>query len=125
MTEYNDLLVDFSKTAEVFMTNGLNFPKSEVNFEQSIIAPATQFLLEFYLQTQDKQYMEAAEKMMPVVENLCGNQPDYRLNEIPIRHWDCYWFGKRQVFGDTFPHYWTCINANAYFYYAKATGKEE
>ena len=54
MTEYNDLLIDFSKTAEVFMTNGLNFPKSEVNFEQSIIAPATQFLLEFYLQTKDK-----------------------------------------------------------------------
>ena len=124
-TEYNDLLVDFSKTADIFMHNGLNFPKSEVNFEQSIIAPATQFLLEFYLQTKDKQYLEAAEKMLPVVESLCGQQPDYRLNEIPIRHWDCYWFGKRQVFGDTFPHYWSCINANAYFYYAKATGKEE
>ena len=123
--EYNDLLVDYSKTAEVLMGNGLDFPKSEVNFEQAIIAPATQFLLEFYLQTADRQYLEAAEKMMPVVENLCGRQPDYRLNEIPIRHWDCYWFGKRQVFGDTFPHYWTCINANAYYYYAKATGKEE
>lgn len=125
MAEYNDLLIDFSKTADVFMRNGLHFPKSEVNYEQSIVAPATQFLLEMYLQTKDTQYLEGAEKMMPLVENLCGNQPDYRLNEIPIRHWDCYWFGKRQVFGDTFPHYWTCINANAYYYYAKATGKEQ
>lgn len=36
MTEYNDLLIDFAHTADVFMKNGLNFPKSEVNFEQSI-----------------------------------------------------------------------------------------
>lgn len=123
--EYNDLLIDFSKTADVFMKNGLIFPKSEVNFEQSIVAPAAQFLVEMYLQTQDRQYMDAAEKMMPVVENFSGNQPDYRLNKISIRHWDCYWFGKRRVFGDTFPHYWSCINGAAYYYYAKATGKEE
>ncbi len=125
MAEYNHLLIDFSKTADIFIKNGLNFPKHEVNFEQSIIAPATQFLLELYLQTQDKQYLQAAENMLPVAENLCGGQPDYRLNEAPIRHWDCYWFGKRQLYGDTFPHYWSCINGAAYYYYAKATGKEE
>ena len=125
MTEYNHLLIDFSRTADIFIKNGLNFPKHEVNFEQSIIAPATQFLLELYLQTQDKQYLHAAENMLPVAENLCGQQPDYRLNEIAIRHWDCYWFGKRQLYGDTFPHYWSCVNGAAYYYYAKATGKEE
>lgn len=65
MAEYNDLLIDFSKTADVFMRNGLRFPKSEVNYEQSIVAPATQFLLEMYLQTKDNQYLEGAEKMMP------------------------------------------------------------
>ena len=123
-TEYNDLLIDFSRTADVFIKNGLNFPKSEVNFEQSIVAPATQFLLEMYLQTKDNQYLKAAEKMMPIVDNLSGLQPDYHLHEIPIRHWDCYWFGKRQIFGDTFPHYWSCINAAVYYYYAIATGKE-
>lgn len=58
MAEYNDLLIDFSKTADVFMRNGLHFPKSEVNYEQSIVAPATQFLLEMYLQTKDNQYLE-------------------------------------------------------------------
>lgn len=120
--EYNDLLIDYSKTAKVFMDNGLRFPKSEVNFEQSIVAPATQLLLEMYIATKDSSYLKSAENMMPVVENLCGIQPDYRLNEIPIRHWDCYWFGKRQLFGDTFPHYWSCINANVYYYYALATG---
>ena len=124
-TAYNDLLIDFSKTADVFMRNGLRFPKSEVNFEQSIVAPATQLLLEMFIATQDSNYLKAADNMMPVVENLCGNQPDYRLNEIAIRHWDCYWFGKRQVFGDTFPHYWSTINANVYYYYALATGDKK
>lgn len=125
MTEYNDLLIDFAHTADVFMKNGLNFPKSEVIFEQSIVAPATQFLLELYLQTKDAKYLNAAKKMLPVVENFSANQPAYRLNEIPIRHWDCYWFGKRRVFGDTFPHYWSCLNGTVYYYYALATGSEE
>ena len=125
MAEYNDLLIDFSHTADQFMKNGLNFPKSEVNFEQSIVAPPAQFLLELYLQTQNEQYLNAAEVMLPVVENLSANQPAYRLNEIPIRHWDCYWFGKRKLFGDTFPHYWSALNGNVYYYYALATGKDE
>lgn len=120
-TEYNKLLIDYSKTAAVFMKNGLNFPKSEVNYEQSIIAPALQFLLELYLQTHDSAYLSTAKEMLPVTENFCGFQPDYRLHEIAIRHWDCYWFGKRQLYGDTFPHYWSTINANVY-YYALATG---
>ena len=68
------------------MKNGLNFPKSEVIFEQSIVAPATQFLLELYLQTKDAKYLNAAKEMLPVVENFSANQPAYRLNEIPIRH---------------------------------------
>lgn len=121
-TEYNKLLIDYAKTAAVFMKNGLNFPKFEVNYEQSIIAPAVQFLLELYLQTKDESYLATAKEMLPMAENFCGFQPDYRLHEIAIRHWDCYWFGKRQLYGDTFPHYWSTINANAYNYYAQATG---
>ena len=40
MTAERDfLLYDFCQTADIFTKNGLNFPKSEVNYEQSIIAP--------------------------------------------------------------------------------------
>lgn len=120
--EYNHLLIDYAKTADIFMKNGLNFPKHEVNFEQSIVAPATQFLLEMYLATRDSAYLKKAQEMLPVCENFCGQQPDYRLHEIAIRHWDGFWFGKRMMFGDTFPHYWSCINAQVYHYYVLATG---
>ena len=38
-----------------------------------------------------------------------GRQPDYHLYETAIRHWDGYWFGKRRLYGDTFPHYWSTL----------------
>lgn len=68
---------------------------------------------------------ECAEKLMPALEAFNGNQPHYRLNDIAIRHRDGYWFGKRRLYGDVFPHYWSAITAAAFHYYAKATGKNE
>lgn len=122
--ERDTLLTEFGKVADTFTANGLSFPKSEVDFEQSIVAPAAQFLLEYYLATKNEKYLETARLMMPVVENFCGFQPHYRLHDISIRHWDCYWFGKQQLFGDTFPHYWSAVNGLAYYYYWLATGDE-
>ena len=121
--ERAQLLQDFRRTADVYVKNGLDFPKFEVNYEQSIIAPAVWFLCEMYLVTGDKTYLAGAEKMLPALEALGGEQPHYRMNGIGIRHWDGYWFGKRQTYGDVFPHYWSAITAAAYHYYAKATGK--
>lgn len=62
------LLMHYRQTAGEFCRNGLNFPKSEVNYEQAIIAPAMQFLCEMYLQTRDQRYLEAARQMLPPVE---------------------------------------------------------
>ena len=33
---------------------------------------------------------------------------------MAIRHWDGYWFGKRKLLGDTFPHYWSSLSGWAY-----------
>ena len=123
--EHDMLLYDFKATADIFVKNGLNFPAFEVNYEQSIIAPAVQFLCEVYLATGEQRYLNGAKKMLPALEALAGNQPCHRMNDIAIRHWDGYWFGKRQTYGDVFPHYWSCISAAAYHYYAKATQLQE
>ncbi|MGC3991747.1 MAG: hypothetical protein QM796_19055 [Chthoniobacteraceae bacterium] len=58
---------------------------------------------------------------MPLLTAFCGLQPDARLYEIGIRHWDDYWFGKIATYGDTMPHYWKPINALAYAYYGLGT----
>ena len=62
--------------------------------------------------------------MMPALEALQWHQPSHHLCEIGIRHWDCYWFGKRRTWGDTFPHYWSVVTAAAYHRYAQITGED-
>ena len=61
---------------------------------------------------------------MPALEAFSWHQPSHRMNDIAIRHWDGYWFGKRQTYGDVYPHYWSCITAAAFHYFAKATGDQ-
>ena len=120
--EYQKLLADFKKTGDVFVRNGLNYPKFEVNYEQSIVAPAVQFLAQLYLVTREQKYLDEVKRQLPVVEAFNGFQPSFHLNDVAIRHWDGYWFGKREMFGDTFPHYWSTVTAAVYHYYAQCTG---
>lgn len=119
-----ELLADYRKVAANYMKNGLLVPKSEVNYEQSIIAPAADFLVEMYLATKEQQYLDAALAMLPAVEAFNGMQSSWHLNDVAIRHWDGYWFGKRELFGDTFPHYWSAITADYFGNLAEATGNQ-
>lgn len=116
------LMKDYREEGKSLIQNGLNYPKSEVNYEQSIVAPAVQFLAQMYLVTHENKYLTEVKKQMPVVEAFNGFQPSYHLNDIAIRHWDGHWFGKYELFGDTFPHYWSTVTASVFHLYAKCTG---
>ena len=120
--ERAELLALFRTHADTLLHIGTDYPQFEVNYEQSIVAPAVQLLLEMHLSTGEASYLEGARKQLPILEAFAGRQPDHRLNEISIRHWDDYWFGKIRAYGDTFPHYWSSINAAVYALYAKASG---
>lgn len=58
------------------------------------------------------------------LERFAGHQPSFHLNEIPIRYWDDFWFGKLMTYGDTFPHYWSCLSARSFNDYYKISGDE-
>lgn len=120
LPELKDL---FRRTADVFLANGVHVPAFEVNYEQSIVAPAVDFLLQFYELTGEKKYLDGAKGMMKALEAFNGRQPSWHFNDIAIRHWDGYWFGKRQTWGDTMPHYWSLLTAEAFRRYAAATGE--
>lgn len=120
--EAASLLEDFRKVANSYLKNGYNYPSSEVNYEQSIVAPSVTHLLRLYLITKEQKYLDGAKEQLPLLESFGGFQPSYHLNEIAIRHWDGYWFGKREFWGDTFPHYWSTLTAVAYDLYSEATG---
>lgn len=126
MTEEKATLMDwFEKHCEILTGNGLNYPTSEVNYEQSIVAPAAHILLQMFRVTGEQRYLDAAGEQIKVLELFNGLQPDHHLYEAAIRHWDGYWFGKRRMYGDTFPHYWSALTANVYSDHAAVTGDAE
>ena len=123
--EADDLMVCFVRHADNIAAIGTNYPASEVNYEQSIVAPAADILLKVYSLSGKDKYLAAAKKQIDVLELFNGLQPDYHLYEVAIRHWDGYWFGKRRMYGDTFPHYWSALTGNVYYAYAMLTNSEE
>jgi len=125
LAEHDSLLNHFRQTADRFIQTSLFYPKSEVNYEQSIVAPAVIFLFEMYQITKEEKYLKEGERQLAALESFCGMQPDYHLHEIAIRHWDGYWFGKREFWGDTMPHYWSCTTSDAFMRYAQITCKNE
>lgn len=122
--EAESLLQDFKEVADNYLKTGWHYPKIEVNYEQSIVGPSVVLLLNVYLVTKDQKYLDGAKELLPLLESFGSFQPSYHMNEIAIRHWDGYWFGKYRLWGDTYPHYWSTITAVAYHLYYCATGDE-
>lgn len=110
-----DRLVELYRKQGDFMAKcGRNYPAHEVDYEQSIVAPAAIYMCELYQITGEETYLAEAARQLQVLELFQGDQPDYHLNQVAIRHWDGYWFGKRKLLGDTFPHYWSSLSGWAY-----------
>lgn len=118
------IYTSFQKHIDFIMRCGTAYPPSEVNYEQSIVAPAANCLIQMYKLTKDDTYLSAFQTHLSKLELFNGSQPDYHLHEVAIRHWDGYWFGKKKLYGDTFPHYWSSLTGRVYQEYAETTKKE-
>ena len=110
---------------ENIVKNSTNYPKHEVSFEQTIVTPAVAITAGYYKIDPQPRFLEDAARHARILEGFSGRQPDHRLNEIPIRHWDDAWFGKSYLFGDTFPHYWSVLSARAFIAYYDISGEEK
>ncbi|MDD6735382.1 MAG: hypothetical protein PUE13_03610 [Clostridiales bacterium] len=112
---------DYAKSAmENFKTHvnnmlkvGLDYPAHEVIYEQTIVTPAVTMICDMGIMLNDYDYVQKVDAHHKTLERFSGMQPDYRLNGIAIRYWDDYWFGKAALFGDTLPHYWSCLSARS------------
>lgn len=105
---------------------GIHYPPHEVRFEQTITTPAVGILSAWNnLIEKDPAAVEEARKHIDILERFQSIQPDYRMHEIPIRHWDEFWFGKRRLFGDTYPHYLSALSACSFVLFAEASGEKE
>jgi hypothetical protein len=120
----DELLTLFRGHADRVMATGTDIPAHEVNYEQTIIGPAALIPLEVYLLTRDAKYLRCAEAFLPLLDAFNGRQPDHHQHDIAIRHWDGFWFGGKQMWGDTFPHYWSALTGWVCYRYWQATGSE-
>lgn len=126
MTEqWQETLAWMERHCQYILSVGSNYPAHEVKYEQSIVAPAAYIMLQAYAVTRKPEYLEGAREHLKNLELFNGEQPDYHLYEVAIRHWDGYWFGKRKLLGDTFPHYWSALTGNVYALYAELTGETD
>lgn len=108
------------------ISNGINYPPHEVKYEQTIVTPTVMYISEFGMLCDNKEYWrKEVEKHLECLQRFSGMQPDYHLNEIAIRYWDDYWFGKERTKGDTLPHHLSVLTSRAYRSYFKLSGNEE
>lgn len=120
--EYARIAALFDKHIGNIVKNGTAYPPHEVNFEQTIVTPAVTLLLDKYQLCGEEKYLREAEKHLRILRRFDGMQPHYRLNKIPIRYWDDFWFGKSHTYGDTFPHYWSALSGDCWLRYGRLTG---
>ena len=80
-----DRLVELYRKQGDFMAKcGRNYPAHEVDYEQSIVAPAAIYMCELYQITGEETYLAEAARQLQVLELFQGDQPDYHLNQVAI-----------------------------------------
>lgn len=108
---------------DVMLSKGNGYPSQEVRFEQTLVTPPTTILSGYYdFIEKDPAVLSAVSNHVKVLERFNGEAPDHRLGGIPIRHWDDFWFGKARLYGDSMPHYWSCLSAYDFDFFARITG---
>lgn len=123
--EYEKLEGCFRRHCDTILQNGILYPAHEVNYEQSIVAPAANLLLEMYLITGEEKYKDGGKYQLDILELFNARQPHYLQYEVAIRHWDAHWFGKKRQYGDTYPHYWSALTGTAYQLWYRISGEEK
>ena len=115
----------YRKHVDTIVAIGLQYPEHEVKYEQTIVTPAVTLIAQMYQLTHDQKLLDACRKQLMILEKFNGRQPTHLMHDLAIRHWDGYWFGKRMLYGDTFPHSASVHTSNAFLHYALITGDEQ
>ena len=124
--DLKQLMNFFGKHVDNIISIGTSYPPHECVYEQTIVTPAVTHISEMGMLCENKElYLKEAKKHMECLKRFSGMQPDCYLNEIAIRYWDGYWFGKRMMMGDTLPHHLSVLTARAYVAYGCLSGEKE
>ncbi len=86
----------------------------EVNFSPEFAASRILQLLAVFDFTGDRRFLDAVTDFLPAFEANLAPLPSAWCHDIGLHHWDGYWFGKRQCWGDTQPNHWNGTGADAF-----------
>lgn len=103
--------------AESILARRDDYKADETAYEHGCPANDTRFLSDYCLAYNVPELLPAIENGVRRTRTFDGNQPHYQCNTLPIRHWDAFWFGSLELWGDTFPHWQACLSATSYFNY--------
>jgi hypothetical protein len=67
LKEADNLLCHYRRHAGFILEKGLDYPPHEVNYEQSIVAPAISTLLQFYKLTREEKYLDGGREQIKVL----------------------------------------------------------
>jgi len=104
---------------------GDKYVADEVAYEHGHPSSDLKFLTDYYMANPDDSIMPSIKNELKRTLTFDGNQPHYTVNGVPIRHWDAFWFGKYELWGDTFPHWVSCQSACGYANYYIITQNAE
>ncbi|MVA75367.1 hypothetical protein GC722_04885 [Auraticoccus sp. F435] len=112
--EAEELTALLLEQALTFLELGTDLPRHEVNYEHAMVAPLLDLLLHAHALDPARVPAEALRERLRWLRAFAADQPDARLQHVPVRHWDGYWFGADRLWGDVFPHYWSVLSAGVY-----------
>ena len=127
--EFENRIRDIEKSAgnvvDTIRKTGENYEAGETAYEHGAPACNLEFLTSYYLVNPDEHAAEAINGELVRTLSFEGEQPHFNQNGIPIRHWDAYWFGKYEIWGDTMVHWISSMSACSYLNYYLMTGNKD
>lgn len=102
--------------------HGYKVISAETGYTSEAPNEMVNYLSQAYLLTRNKDYLDYAGQHLMAARGFYALQPDFHLNCINVRHWDRYWFGRHDEYGDVFPHHWSMLAATMYMWYDRAMG---
>jgi hypothetical protein len=121
---YDKLKSDFLNHCDKMIELDANCQNEECGYVVEFPTVNTAYASQAFILTGNEKYKKAASIFEKRIAPFYSFQPDCHLNSISVRHWERYWFGKKDEYCDTMPQQWACIVAWAYRWYDKAFGTD-
>lgn len=100
-----ELIQRICSHADYIIKEGDSCYSEEVSCTQGMFIGKVDLLCQAYLLSGNKEYLSCVPNYLEKSDNFSARQPDYHTNDIAVRYWDLFWFGKIRIYGDTMPQW--------------------